>query len=94
MATVKGSLWEIGVEDIVVAGLPPEEARRFHARLRGAVGNEPRVGAEAEAWRAVVDCGLLRPDHPHPLHQLVYYSVYSAWDRSLRGPPPYWFPSL
>ncbi|KAG6528774.1 hypothetical protein ZIOFF_010959 [Zingiber officinale] len=94
MATVKGSVWEIGVEDIVAAGLPPEEARRFHSRLRGAVGKEPRLGAESEAWRAVVDTGLLRPDHPHPLHQLVYYSVYSTWDRALRGPPPYWFPSL
>ncbi|ONK69474.1 uncharacterized protein A4U43_C05F23330 [Asparagus officinalis] len=44
-------------------------------------------------WRGVVERGLLKPSHPHQLHQLVYYSAYAKWDVSARGPPPYWFPS-
>ncbi|XP_065005682.1 probable CoA ligase CCL12 isoform X1 [Musa acuminata AAA Group] len=89
----KGSVWEIGVKDVVAAGLKADEAVAFHEGLRRLVGEEPREGAEAEVWRAVAESGLLLPAHPHPLHQLVYYSVYATWDQSARGPPPYWFPS-
>ncbi|RZR95768.1 hypothetical protein BHM03_00024676 [Ensete ventricosum] len=89
----KGSVWEIGVEDVVAAGLKAAEAVAFHEGLRRLVGEEPWEGAEAEVWRVVAESGLLRPAHPHPLHQLVYYSVYATWDRSARGPAPYWFPS-
>ncbi|KAJ8499893.1 hypothetical protein OPV22_010445 [Ensete ventricosum] len=89
----KGSVWEIGVEDVVAAGLKADEAVAFHEGLRRLVGEEPWEGVEAEVWRVVAESGLLRPAHPHPLHQLVYYSVYATWDRSARGPAPYWFPS-
>ncbi|BAS86939.1 Os03g0805500, partial [Oryza sativa Japonica Group] len=50
------------------------------------------TGGPDAAWEAVA-AGVLRPEHPHALHQLVYYSVYAGWDRAARGPPPYWFPS-
>ncbi|ONK65596.1 uncharacterized protein A4U43_C07F38710 [Asparagus officinalis] len=50
-------------------------------------------GSEAGLWRDLVERRLLKPSHPHELHQLVYYSVYAEWDVSVRGPPPYWFPS-
>ncbi|WOL04217.1 putative acyl-activating enzyme 18, peroxisomal [Canna indica] len=93
MPAAKGSVWEIGVEDVMAAGLPPEEARAFHVELRRLAGEGPREGAEAVVWRAVAESGLMLPDHPHVLHQLVYYSVYATWDRASRGPPPYWFPS-
>ncbi|XP_020582647.1 probable acyl-activating enzyme 18, peroxisomal isoform X2 [Phalaenopsis equestris] len=87
------SVWEIQVEDIIAAGLPPTEARDFHSALRSVAGAGWRMGMEAEVWRAVAAARLLRPDHPHALHQLVYYSVYAKWDLAERGPPPYWFPS-
>lgn len=92
-AMAKGSVWEIGVEDVELAGLSPGEARAFHAALRRAAEAHPRQGAEAAIWQAVAEGGVLRPDHPHALHQLVYYSVYATWDTATRGPPPYWFPS-
>ncbi|KAG1347583.1 putative acyl-activating enzyme 18, peroxisomal [Cocos nucifera] len=89
----KGSVWEIGVEDVERAGLSPLEARAFHVALRRAAEAHRRKGAEAEIWRVVAEGGVLRPDHPHALHQLVYYSIYATWDTATRGPPPYWFPS-
>ncbi|THU73031.1 hypothetical protein C4D60_Mb04t18500 [Musa balbisiana] len=51
----KGSVWEIGVEDVVAAGLKAGEAVAFHEGLRRLVGEEPRDGAEAEVyWSAVI----------------------------------------
>ncbi|KAF3782449.1 putative acyl-activating enzyme 18 [Nymphaea thermarum] len=84
---------EIGVEDIVRAGLSPWEARSFYVSLRDAISRSPSGEAD-QIWRTVTDARLLRPRHPHSLHQLVYYSTYHGWDISRRGPPLYWFPSL
>uniref|UniRef100_A0A2N9GNX4 AMP-dependent synthetase/ligase domain-containing protein n=1 Tax=Fagus sylvatica TaxID=28930 RepID=A0A2N9GNX4_FAGSY len=89
------SISEVGVEDLVKAGLGIEEANEFERVLKeailsaGAKGSEPR-----EVWREIVGRMVLKPWHPHELHQLVYYSVYANWDLSTNGPPLYWFPSL
>jgi hypothetical protein len=89
------SISEVGVEDLVKAGLGIEEANEFQRVLKeallsaGAKGSEPR-----EVWREIVGRMVLKPWHPHELHQLVYYSVYANWDLSTNGPPLYWFPSL
>ena len=83
------------MEELVAAGMSMEEAHillkvvddvasRYNGRPEGA----------SEVWREIVARKLLRPDHPHALHQLVYYTLYSHWDSSLLGPPLYWFPSL
>ncbi|KQK12602.1 probable acyl-activating enzyme 18, peroxisomal isoform X1 [Brachypodium distachyon] len=91
-ATARGSAREIRAADVEVAGLAAAEAGAFLAALRSAAASSPSSDA-AEVWAAVVAAGVLRPEHPHALHQLVYYSVYAGWDRAARGPPPYWFPS-
>ena len=89
----KKSIGEVGVEDLVKAGLKTEEAHEFQRVLKGAVSgakeSDPR-----EVWRELVARRVLEPWHPHGLHQLVYHSVYAHWDASTNGPPPYWFPSL
>ncbi|PON98121.1 2,3-dihydroxybenzoate-AMP ligase [Trema orientale] len=89
----KRSISEVGVEDLVEAGLSIEEAEEFQRVLKdsvnGAKGSDP-----SEVWRHLVAQRVLKPWHPHGLHQLVYYSVYANWDANSRGPPPYWFPSL
>ncbi|CAI0543646.1 unnamed protein product [Linum tenue] len=93
----KKGVSEIGVHDIVRAGLSVEDARRFHHLLKNAIflanGSSSEPADPTEVWRKVVGERVLQPCHPHKLHQLVYYSVYSNWDSSVRGPPPYWFPS-
>ncbi|TVU44503.1 hypothetical protein EJB05_03947, partial [Eragrostis curvula] len=77
---------------VEAAGLGTAAAAAFlaalHSAAAAAAGDD-----EAAVWEAVAASGVLRPEHPHALHQLVYYSVYAGWDRAARGPPPYWFPS-
>ncbi|KAF3974492.1 hypothetical protein CMV_002174 [Castanea mollissima] len=90
---MRKSISEVGVEDFVKAGLTIEEAQEFQRVLKeavfGAKGSDPR-----EVWRSLVAQRVLKPWHPHALHQLVYYSVYANWDSLTNGPPLYWFPSL
>ncbi|KAJ0960586.1 hypothetical protein J5N97_001579 [Dioscorea zingiberensis] len=62
--------------------------------LRRVIGHRHHRADAVEVWRNVVESGVLKPSHPHPLHQLVYYSVYAGWASADRGPPPYWFPDL
>lgn len=89
-AAARGSVWEIQQRDVEAAGLADADAGAFVAALRSAAA--VATGGPDAAWEAVA-AGVLRPEHPHALHQLVYYSVYAGWDRAARGPPPYWFPS-
>ncbi|CAN6280918.1 unnamed protein product [Urochloa humidicola] len=92
-ARARGSVWEIQHGDLEAAGLAAAEAGAFLAALRSAAA-AAGPGATGDAvWAAVAAAGVLRPEHPHALHQLVYYSAYAGWDRAARGPPPYWFPS-
>lgn len=90
-ASARGSVWEIQPRDVEAAGLAAADAAAFHAALRSAAGSAAASGDAV--WAAVVAARVLRPEHPHALHQLVYYSAYAGWDRAARGPPPYWFPS-
>ncbi|XP_062214272.1 probable CoA ligase CCL12 [Phragmites australis] len=92
-ANARGSVWEIQARDVEAAGLAAADAGAFLAALRSAAGGSGGAD-EAAVWAAVAAAGVLRPEHPHALHQLVYYAVYAGWDRAARGPPPYWFPSL
>ncbi|KAG8098676.1 hypothetical protein GUJ93_ZPchr0013g36372 [Zizania palustris] len=93
----RGSVWEIMPRDVEAAGLAAAEAGAFVAALRSAAGAASGGGGGGggpdAVCAAVAAARVLRPEHPHALHQLVYYSVYAAWDRAARGPPPYWFPS-
>lgn len=86
------SICGVTMEDLVKAGLAIEEAKEFQRVLNEAVSGAERSDPR-KVWREVVARRLLKPWHPHRLHQLIYYSVYADWDTSTNGPPPYWFPS-
>lgn len=86
------SISELGSDDLVQAGLPINEAKDFELVLKQTMSSTKATAGEL--WRQIVAQRLLKPSHPHELHQLVYYSVYADWDVSNKGPPPYWFPSL
>ncbi|KAK3409719.1 hypothetical protein EUGRSUZ_J01816 [Eucalyptus grandis] len=96
------SIGEVGVDDLVEAGLSREAAAELERTLRESVARARRSGTPSPGleldprgvWRELASAGALKPSHPHRVHQLVYYSVYSGWDASARGPPLYWFPSL
>lgn len=85
---------DIELQDIVAAGLKLEDAKTFYNSLRGTFGDLHDDPTPEKIWRRIVSSRLLRPDHPHRLHKLVFYSVYGRWDASTSGPPPYWFPTL
>ncbi|KAK3409715.1 hypothetical protein EUGRSUZ_J01811 [Eucalyptus grandis] len=96
------SVNEVGLDDLVEVGLSREAAAELERKLRESVARARRSGTLSpgleldprEVWRELASAGALKPSHPHRVHQLVYYSVYSGWDASARGPPLYWFPSL
>ncbi|CAN8321792.1 unnamed protein product [Cochlearia groenlandica] len=87
------SVVDLCCDDYVKAGLSLEEAKGFEKVVRDVIsrskGNDPK-----DQWKVLVNESVLKPWHPHPLHQLLYYSIYSIWDSSLLGLPLYWFPSL
>ncbi|KAI9083016.1 hypothetical protein K1719_035031 [Acacia pycnantha] len=91
---VTKSIRELQVQDFVQAGLTSEEAQRFDQALKQLILQRVEWSDPRELWRELVARRLLKPWHPHSLHQLVYYSVYARWDASTKGPPLYWFPSL
>ncbi|KAF8010468.1 hypothetical protein BT93_J1181 [Corymbia citriodora subsp. variegata] len=96
------SISKVSVDDLAEAGLSREAAAKLQRALRESLARAqrsrtPSSGLEPdprEVWRELASARALKPSHPHRVHQLVYYSVYSDWDASARGPPLYWFPSL
>uniref|UniRef100_A0A0D3CQZ7 Mediator of RNA polymerase II transcription subunit 13 n=1 Tax=Brassica oleracea var. oleracea TaxID=109376 RepID=A0A0D3CQZ7_BRAOL len=87
------SIGELNSEDYVKAGLSLEKAKGFQKVVTDVISRTKGVDPR-DQWKALVDECVLKPWHPHPLHQLLYYSIYSNWDASIHGPPLYWFPSL
>ncbi|XP_051131295.1 probable CoA ligase CCL12 [Andrographis paniculata] len=81
----------VGMEDLVRCGLSVQESTNFERELKEILANP---GGAEQVWRHIVARKLLKPQHPHALHQLVYYSVYRDRDDAIHGPPLYWFPSL
>ncbi|CAH9073156.1 unnamed protein product [Cuscuta epithymum] len=96
----KKSITEVRAEDLVQAGLAPEEAASLHTQLKDAIIALSRRlpptthDGAVDVWREITARKLLKPSHPHAVHQLLYYSVYHNYDESSYGPPPFWFPSL
>ncbi|KAA8549652.1 hypothetical protein F0562_001330 [Nyssa sinensis] len=92
------SISEVGVEELVKAGLTVEDAKAFQKGLKDAIVRTGTGGGSdsdpKEIWRELTARRMLRPSHPHAVHQLVYYAVYANYDVSTNGPPLYWFPSL
>eukprot|EP01018_Ginkgo_biloba_P021028 Gb_41827 [translate_table: standard] len=84
------SVRELGLDDIIRAGLPPPKADVFYGQLQRAISEVG--GSEASLWQRVSK-ELLTPHHPHSLHQLMYYSIYKNWDLAKNGPPLAWFPT-
>jgi mediator of RNA polymerase II transcription subunit 13 len=87
----KKSIRELGVDDFVKAGLSATEANELKELLLlplSLSSDDP-----ADIWRHLVSHRVLKPSYPHPLHQLLYYTIYSH-HQSSSSPPLYWFPSL
>ncbi|XP_061372767.1 probable CoA ligase CCL12 [Gastrolobium bilobum] len=93
----KSIIRELGVEDFVNAGLTVREANELYNVLRDVLSLCPCSSDNpTDIWRHVVTRRVLKPSYPHPLHQLVYYSLHdhSSQPHADAAPPLYWFPSL
>ncbi|KAK7359225.1 hypothetical protein VNO77_01177 [Canavalia gladiata] len=89
------SIRELGVEDLVNAGLTAGEADELYGGVRDILSLSLSLTEPSEIWRHVVTRRLLKPSYPHALHQLLYCSVYHSSHHHAQAPPPlYWFPSL
>ncbi|CAI8618620.1 unnamed protein product [Vicia faba] len=85
------SITELGVNDFVKAGLPPAEANQLKELV---LSLSVSSGDPSDIWRRIVSRRILKPSYPHPLHQLLYYTIYSNHHSSSSPPPLYWFPSI
>ncbi|KAK2384294.1 putative CoA ligase ccl12 [Trifolium repens] len=83
----KKSIKELVVNDFVKAGLSQAEANELKEIL---LSLSPSLSS-TDTWRHLVSQRVLKPSYPHPLHQLLYYTIYHS---SSSSPPLYWFPSL
>ncbi|XP_061375198.1 probable CoA ligase CCL12 [Gastrolobium bilobum] len=97
----KSIIRELGVEDFVNAGLTVREANELYNVLRDVLSLCPSSSDNpTDIWRHLVTRRVLKPSYPHPLHQLVYYSLHDhssqphAHADADAAPPLYWFPSL
>ncbi|GAU39840.1 hypothetical protein TSUD_68880 [Trifolium subterraneum] len=85
----KKSIKELGVDDFVKAGLSPAEANELKQVLLSLPLSHSL--SSTDTWRHLVTRRVLKPSYPHPLHQLLYYTIYHS---SSSSPPLYCFPSL
>ena len=54
--------------------------------------DEAALPLSPQVWRRVSK-GVLCPDHPFALHQLLFAACYAGWDADALGPPPAWVPT-
>lgn len=85
MAQNYKSLDSITTSDIVVLGIPEEEAEKLHQKLKEIIGNYG--AATPQTWQ-LISKQLLSPDLPFSFHQTLYHGCYKDF-----GPdPPAWLP--
>jgi hypothetical protein len=82
------ALDKITAEEISAVGVPAEEAERLHVALGDIIRKHGTSGPAT--WREI-SSGMLTPELPFALHQMLYYGCYRVYPSST---PPAWIPSL
>ncbi|WP_414587881.1 AMP-binding protein [Scytonema sp. PCC 10023] len=78
---------QLSIEQILQSGVEPDTAIAILPQV-----NHWLASLEAnDCWQHLVQY-ILKPSHPFALHELLYKTTFSDWDKSL-GPPAVWFPS-
>ena len=78
----------LAVEQLIVCGLDKAEASEITEVINRILETESPTACWYEISRYI-----LTPHHPFALHQLLYETVYTEFDRVTYGPPPAWFPT-
>ncbi|MDE0687489.1 MAG: AMP-binding protein [Candidatus Poribacteria bacterium] len=76
------------VEQLTVCGLEEVEA----SKITKAVNRILKIQSPAACWHEI-SRHILTPHHPFALHQLLYETVYTDFDRATDQPAPAWFPT-
>lgn len=76
------------VEQLTVCGLEDVEA----SKITEAVNRILKTQSPAACWHEI-SRHILTPHHPFALHQLLYETVYTDFDRATDRPAPAWFPT-
>ncbi|ARV60795.1 AMP-dependent synthetase [Nostocales cyanobacterium HT-58-2] len=78
---------ELSLEQIIACGIEKDIAIEILPQV-----NQWLVSfSAADCWQHLTQY-ILKPNHPFALHELLYKTAYSDWDKS-QGIPPAWFPS-
>ncbi|MCG8366697.1 MAG: AMP-binding protein [Pseudanabaenales cyanobacterium] len=77
----------LSLQQIVTCGVEEDTAAAMLPPINQWLASLPA----ADCWRRLTQ-HLLKPDHPFPLHQLLYETTFSDWDTG-QGPAPAWFPT-
>ena len=76
------------VEQLIARGLDEAEA----SEITEAVNRILDTQSPAACWHEI-SRHILTPHHPFALHQLLYETVYTDFDRATDRPAPAWFPT-
>lgn len=75
------------LENLTACGVDQETAALLLPQINHWLTTLPAT----ECWQQLTQ-HLLKPNHPFSLHQFLYATTFSNWDKK-QGPPPAWFPS-
>ena len=76
------------VEQLIACGLDKAEA----SEITESVNRVLKTQSPAVCWREI-SRHILTPHHPFALHQLLYETVYTDFNRATDRPAPAWFPT-
>ena len=76
------------VEQIIACGLDKAEASEITETVNRILPTQ----SPTACWQNI-SRHILTPQHPFALHQLLYETVYTDFDRARHGLPPAWFPA-
>ncbi|MDZ8187538.1 MAG: AMP-binding protein [Nostoc sp. ChiSLP02] len=77
---------QLSLEQVLACGVETNIATTILPQV-----NQCLTSLPADCWQYLTQ-GILKPTHPFALHELLYKTTFSDWDKS-QGYPPAWFPS-
>lgn len=78
---------QLSLEQIVSSGLKKDAAAAMLPQIHQWLSSLPA----RDCWQHLTQY-ILKPNHPFPLHQLLYETTFFDWEES-QGVPPAWFPT-
>ncbi|MBD2445565.1 AMP-binding protein [Nostoc sp. FACHB-152] len=77
---------QLSLEQVLACGVETNIATTILPQV-----NQCLTCLPADCWQYLTQY-ILKPSHPFALHELLYKTTFSDWDKS-QGYPPVWFPS-